>query len=91
MLVLDTGLEALPEEEAFDVQTHALGPVEERIGNEDLDVARREVSVPGAHLFALEIGVDRHLGVAASTDGRNEVERGRAPSAGNEPNSTVAH
>jgi hypothetical protein len=77
--VIGENVEALPEQEAMHLDLDAAGPLAELRGDEDLDVVELERLV-AAEVLALEVGVDRHLDVAASAEWWDEVQRGATAS-----------
>ena len=77
VVVLRQDLERLPEQEPSHVQKDRLRPARERGRDQDLDVPELDPLVL-AEIFSLEIGVDRHLRLTPSTEGRNEIQRHHA-------------
>ena len=74
MFVLRADLERLEDQKLFHVQRDGRRPLDQFRRDEDLyapvldGLIRRQV-------FALQVGVDRHLSDAVSGEGRDEVER----------------
>lgn len=72
--VLCLDVEGLPEEELLRVEMHRLRPLKKRRRDENLHLVMRNDAV-GRKVLALEVGIDRHLGAAASGQRRDEVQR----------------
>ena len=83
MAVLRLDLERLPDQELLDVELHGCRPTCERRRDEDLHAVVLHGLV-GGQVLPLEVGVDRHLGDAASGEGRDEIERHDAAAAAGE-------
>ncbi len=73
MLVVCQDFELLPEQARLDGHGGTIGPGRQGWRNVEFDVVHGQLLVR-AEVFAFEIGVDRHLQRAASTDGRDEVD-----------------
>ena len=76
VLMLREDLERLPDEKLLHVQMHRPRPLDQFRRDEDLDAAMIDCDV-GSQVLALEVGVDRHLSLAASSERWDEVERHR--------------
>ena len=74
--MIHRGLEAVPDEEALHIDDDRLRPVGKAVGHKDLDTVHLVAPISVVDLLALEVGVDRHLGVTPSTNGWNEVQGG---------------
>ncbi len=75
--MLREDLERLPDEKLLHVQMYRPRPLDQLRRDEDLDTVMIDGAVRG-QVLALEVGVDRHLSLAVSSEGRNEVECHRA-------------
>ena len=71
--VLRRDLERLPDQELLDVQVHRLRPLHQLGRDEDRDARVIDAAIR-RQVLALEVGVDRHLGFAVSSERRDEVE-----------------
>ena len=69
------GADGAPHEELADIQLEILSLRVEHRGYEQLHSSVQDGPVLG-EVFALEVGVDRHLGITASANCRDEVDRG---------------
>lgn len=67
-------IEGLPNEEPFGFEVDALGKAVEAEGHEDFDAGLLNALVFGC-VFAFEVGIDRYLRAAASTDRWDVVDR----------------
>ncbi len=74
--------ESPTEEGPFDIDADVGGPPRQTVRNEHLNAIERQPFV-ATEILTPCVGVDRHLGELASTDGSNDVDRhGPTPSAG---------
>ena len=75
MFVLGAYPERFEDQELFDVQVDSRRPLDQLRRDEDLHTVLFHGAVR-CEVLALEVGVDRHLGPAASAQGRDKVQRG---------------
>ena len=66
-------IEALAEPALAHLDCHALRPAPERRGEVQLHTFALQHAIR-REILTFEVGVDRHLGTPASSDGRNEVD-----------------
>ena len=90
MLVIDSRFDAFAEQAARGFQLNAVGPAHEGMSYQDLSALIGVAPVPVLDSFAFQMGVDRHLGVAPSTNGRHEVEGHRSALAAYQGGRSVA-
>ena len=76
--MLRADLKRLENQELLDVYVDGSGPFDQLGLDQDLDAVLLKLLVR-AEVLAFEVGVDRHLGAAASPHWRDEVERHNAP------------
>lgn len=73
MFVVGQDFQPLTEQARLDRHGGTISPSREGWRNVELDLVHGHLMV-GAEVFAFEIGVDRHLQLASSTDRRDEVD-----------------
>ena len=74
VLVLRADLERLEDQELLDAYLDCRRPLDQLRRDEDLHTVMFHGAVR-CEVLPLEVGVDRHLGAAVSSEGWNEVQR----------------
>lgn len=76
VLGLGLDLDRVPKKKSARLDPDVFRPLDQRRGDQDFHAIAIHDLIAAGDVFPLEVGVDRHLGPAASAQGRDKVQRG---------------